>query len=67
MPPFFGTRTLIEVTYTTKRLPYVPTENEIKSLYRTIWGSNDTKHMLMGKVLLNTGVRVSELINIKIN
>lgn len=57
----------IEVTYVAKRLPCVPTENEVKSLYQVIWNPNDTKHMLITKVLLYTGIRVSELVNIKIN
>lgn len=56
----------IEVTTAPKRLPYVPTEDEIKKLYKTIWDENDTKHMLIVKVLLYTGVRVSELVNIKL-
>jgi integrase/recombinase XerD len=57
----------IKVTATTKRLPYVPTENEIKQLYATIWESHEAKHMLIVKVLLYTGARVSELVNIEIN
>jgi integrase/recombinase XerD len=57
----------IEVTTIAKRLPYVPTEAEIKKFYQAVWESNDTKYMLIIKVLLYTGVRVSELISIKIN
>ncbi|HJO95665.1 MAG TPA: site-specific integrase [Victivallales bacterium] len=57
----------IKVTTVSKSLPYVPTESEIKQLYKVIWESHETKHMLIVKVLLYTGVRVSELINIKIN
>lgn len=57
----------IKVTTTPKRLPYVPTESEIKKFYLAIWNSNDIRYMLIIKVLLYTGVRVSELISIKIN
>ena len=56
----------IEVTTIPKKLPYVPTEEEIRQFYESVWQSNDTKHMLIIKTLLLTGVRVSELINIKI-
>jgi len=57
----------IKVTTTPKRLPYVPTESEIKKFYLAIWNSNNMRYMLIIKVLLYTGVRVSELISIKIN
>ena len=56
----------IEVTTKSKRLPYVPTEDEIKQIYEAVWNSNDTKHVLIIKLLLYTGVRVSELVNIRI-
>ena len=50
-----------------RRLPYVPTEEEISKYYNTVWQSRNMKHVVMLKVLLYTGVRVSELINIKIS
>jgi integrase/recombinase XerD len=56
----------IEVTTTPTRLPYVPTEDEIRLFYKTVWESNDIILMLIVKVLLYTGVRGSELINIQI-
>ena len=56
----------IEVTTTPKKLPYVPTEDEIKRFYKAVWESKDTKHLLIIKTLLLTGVRVSELIAIKL-
>jgi len=49
-----------------KKLPYVPTEEEIDLYYKTVWKSRNMKHVVMIKTLLYTGVRVSELINIKI-
>ena len=56
----------IEVTHARKKLPYVPTEDEVKAFYHTVWQAKDTKHLLIVKTLLLTGVRVSELVNIKI-
>lgn len=49
-----------------KKLPYVPTEEEIQRYYKAVWASKNMKHMLILKTLIYTGARVSELINIKI-
>ena len=58
----------IPVTKKSKALPYVPTEAEIQMFYKAIW-SNDSKQKMQNiiiiKTLLYTGVRVSELIKIK--
>ena len=56
----------IEVEVQTKRLPYVPTEEEIKRYYEAVWQSREMKHMVLIKILLYTGVRVNELVNIKL-
>ena len=56
----------IEVTTKSKKLPYVPTTEEIQQLYTAVWHANETKHVLIIKLLLYTGVRVSELVNIKL-
>lgn len=50
-----------------KKLPYIPTEEEIHKFYDTVWKSRNMKHVVMIKTLLYTGVRVSELVNIKIS
>ena len=50
-----------------KKLPYVPTEEEINRFYNTVWKSRNMKHVVMIKTLLYTGVRVSELVNINIS
>lgn len=50
-----------------KKLPYVPTEEEIDKYYNAVWKAKNMKHMVMLKTLLYTGVRVSELINIKLS
>ncbi len=56
----------IEVETQNKRLPYVPTEEELKRYYDVVWQAREMKHMVMIKVLMYTGVRVNELINIKL-
>lgn len=42
----------IEVETQTKRLPYVPTEEEIKHYYEVVWQSREIKHMVLIKILL---------------
>lgn len=56
----------IEVETQNKRLPYVPTEEELKRYYEVVWKAREMKHMVMIKVLMYTGVRVNELVNIKL-
>src|SRR5690606_17061466 len=55
-----------EVPRTSKKLPYVPTEEEIKHYYEAVWKAKNFQDMMIIKTLLYTGVRVSELINIKL-
>ena len=55
----------VPVTLQAKHLPYVPTEFELKKYYEAVWKSQDTKHMVLIKILLYTGVRVQELVNIQ--
>ncbi len=50
-----------------KRLPYVPTEEEIRSFYETVWKARRTQDIVLIKTLLYTGVRVSELVNIRLS
>ena len=57
----------IEVLKTPKKLPYVPTEEEVKDYYKVVWNAKNFQDMLIIKTLLYTGVRVSELINIKLS
>lgn len=57
----------IEVSNKSKKLPYVPTEEELKKYYNVVWKSENYQDILILKTLLYTGTRVSELINIKIS
>lgn len=56
----------IAVVRKQKELPYVPTEAEIKQYYDAVWKSRKMKHVVLIKMLLYTGIRVSELIHVKI-
>ncbi len=46
---------------------YIPTEEEIQKYYQAVWQSKDTQNMVIIKTLLYTGIRVGELIRVKIN
>ena len=56
----------VNVTHKEQKLPYVPTEEEVCKYYQAVWKSRNMKHVLMIKTLLYTGVRVSELVHIKL-
>ncbi|PCI36373.1 MAG: integrase [Thiotrichales bacterium] len=49
-----------------KNLPYVPKEEDIKKYYLKVWESKNIQDLVIVKTLIYTGVRVSELINIKL-
>jgi integrase/recombinase XerD len=49
------------------KLPYVPTEEEIRKYYDVVWQSRNMKNVMIIKTLIYTGIRVSELVRIKIN
>ncbi|MEM7175182.1 MAG: tyrosine-type recombinase/integrase [Chlamydiota bacterium] len=57
----------ITVTNKPKKLPYVPTEQEVKRYYEVVWNAKNFQDMIIIKTFLYTGVRVSELVNIKIS
>ena len=48
------------------KIPYVPTEEELQRFYTTVWQSRNMQHVLIVKILVYTGVRVSEFVKIKI-
>ncbi|WP_240961340.1 hypothetical protein [Aneurinibacillus aneurinilyticus] len=56
----------IEVPKASKKLPYVPTEEELKRYYEVVWKAKNFQDMMIVKTLMYTGVRVSELVNIKL-
>ena len=57
----------VDVTRQSKKLPYVPTEEEIHKYYNAVWQSRNMHHVVLIKTLLYTGVRVSELVHIKLS
>ena len=56
----------IEVNAEPKKLPVVPTDEEIKKYYEAVWQARNMQHMVIIKTLLYTGVRISELVRIKL-
>jgi integrase/recombinase XerD len=51
----------------TRKLPSVPSEEEIRQYYKAVWQTRNMKDMIIIKTLLYTGARVSELINIQLD
>ncbi len=47
----------VEMPKTNKKLPYVPTEDEIKRFYEAVWKAKNFQDMMIIKTLLYTGVR----------
>jgi TnpA family transposase/integrase len=56
----------VEVTRTPKKLPYVPTEAEIRAFYDAVWKARRAGDVVLIKTLLYTGVRVAELVRIRV-
>jgi len=56
----------IEINAPSKKLPFVPTDDEIKKYYQAVWETRNMQHMIIIKILLYTGVRISELVRIKL-
>ena len=56
----------VEVQRAPKRLPYVPTEAEIRAFYQAVWTARRTSDIVLIKTLLYTGVRVAELVRIRL-
>ena len=49
------------------RLPEVPTEEEIRLFYQAVWNCRNFADMVLIKTLFYTGVRVSELVTIRLD
>ncbi|MGH3495475.1 MAG: tyrosine-type recombinase/integrase, partial [Sciscionella sp.] len=56
----------VQVQREPKTLPYVPSEDEIRRYYQTVWQARRGGDMVLIKTLLYTGVRVAELVAIEI-
>ena len=56
----------VEVKLASKKLPDVPTKEEIERYYQAVWKSRNFQDMVIIKTFLYTGVRVSELVNIRL-
>ena len=56
----------VSVTTETKKLPYVPTEAEMRKYYEVVWQAKNMQDMIIIKTLLYTGIRVSELIRLTV-
>lgn len=48
-----------------KRLPHVPSEDEVRRFYEAVWHGRRMGDVVLIKTLLYTGVRVSELVTIR--
>ena len=57
----------IKVEQGPKHLPYVPTEEEITNYYKVVFKSKNMQNVVILKTLLYTGVRVGELVKIKLD
>jgi integrase/recombinase XerD len=56
----------VEVTTIPAKLPYVPSQDEIRRYYQTVWTARRSGDIVLIKTLLYTGVRVAELVAIRI-
>ena len=52
---------------TVKKLPHLLSEDQLKAFYEALDSSNNLKHQIMLRLLLYTGLRVSELLSIRID
>lgn len=56
----------VEVPGPSRRLPWVPSEEQVRALYGAVWRTRRTGDLVLIKTFLYTGVRVSELVKIKL-
>lgn len=56
----------VEVPGPSRRLPWVPTEEQVRAFYEAVWRTRRTTDLVLIKTFLYTGVRVSELVVIRL-
>jgi integrase/recombinase XerD len=56
----------VEIPKAEHRLPEVPTEEELRQFYQVVWQTRNFADMVLIKTLFYTGVRVSELVSIRL-
>jgi integrase/recombinase XerD len=49
-----------------KRVPELMTEEELNRFYKAVWHASNRMHMVMLKLILYTGIRNEELVNLRI-
>jgi integrase/recombinase XerD len=54
-------------TVTPRHLPDLMTKEELKHLYKAVWKAFNRMHMVMLKLILYTGIRNEELVNLRLN
>lgn len=57
----------ISVPREPQHLPQVPTEEEMRRFYQAVWNCRNFADMMLIKTLFYTGVRVSELVTIRLD
>ena len=57
----------VHIDNSPKKRPYVPNEDEMQQFYETVWKSENVQDALITKVMIYTGIRVSELVRIKLD
>jgi len=56
----------VEVPGPSRRLPWVPTEEQVRAFYEAVWRTRRTADLVLIKTFLYTGVRVSELVMMRL-
>src|SRR5262245_7837760 len=56
----------VDIARAPAKLPYVPTAAELRGYYQTVWAARRTGDIVLIKTLLYTGVRVAELVGIRL-
>jgi integrase/recombinase XerD len=56
----------VPVTTTTKKLPFVPTEQQMRAFYTEVWRGGRSGDIVLIRTFMYTGARVAELVRIRI-